>query len=214
MNGCTSPFIVVDLITISDNMATIIPTKYIDSVMMSGLAIWNLVTIAPATEVSISNFALHEKKGITRIVAILSFSSARVLVLIMAGIEHPNPMIIGMKARPVTPNFLNILSRIKATLAIYPLSSRMEKNKNNIKICGKNPKTDKTPDKIPSPINPTAQGSAPADSNPVLAKSTKASNDILKKLVNIVPIDAIPPSANNPSYGVPTKEVTSTNPMA
>jgi len=54
----------------------------------------------------------------TRIVATLSLSSARVRVLIIAGTEQPNPMIIGMKALPESPNLRNILSSMNATRAI------------------------------------------------------------------------------------------------
>ena len=80
------------------------------------------------------SLAPQEKNGITLMVAILSLSSARVLVLIMAGIEQPNPMIIGMKALPESPNLRNILSRMNATRAMYPLSSIMEKNMNSTRI--------------------------------------------------------------------------------
>ena len=75
-------------------------------------------TIAPAQAVRIGNFAPQEKKGITRTVAVLSFSSASVLVLIIAGTEQPKPMIIGMNALPERPNFLNALSRMNAIRAI------------------------------------------------------------------------------------------------
>src|SRR5699024_4519551 len=102
--------------------------------------------IPPETAVKIGNFAPQEKNGMTRIVAVLSFSSAKVRVLMVAGNEHPNPIIIGIKALPDKPNFLNILSKINATLAIYPESSKIEKNKNKIKICGTKPKTANKPD--------------------------------------------------------------------
>ena len=74
--------------------------------------------IAPAIAVKIGNLAPQLKNGITRTVAVLSFSSESVLVFIMAGTEQPKPIIIGMNALPDKPNFLKILSRIKATRAI------------------------------------------------------------------------------------------------
>ena len=115
-------------------IATIIPVKYIPKVIKSALPTPNKVTVAPAHAVKIGSFALQEKNGITLIVAVLSLSVAKVLVLVIAGIEQPKPIIIGIKALPLTPNLLKILSRIKATLAIYPLSSNIEKNKNSNKI--------------------------------------------------------------------------------
>ena len=63
-----------------------------------------------------------------------SFSSASVRVLMNAGTEHPKPIIIGMNALPERPNLLKILSRMNATRAIYPLSSRIEKNRNSKRI--------------------------------------------------------------------------------
>ena len=64
------------------------------------------------------NFAPQEKNGMTLIVAVLSLSSARVRVFIIAGMEHPKPIIIGMNALPDSPNLRNILSRMNATRAI------------------------------------------------------------------------------------------------
>ena len=90
--------------------------------------------IPPAIAVNIGNFAPQLKKGITRIVAILSFSSAKVRVFTIAGTEQPKPIIIGINALPDKPNFLKILSRIKATRAIYPLSSKMEKKRKSKRI--------------------------------------------------------------------------------
>ena len=75
-------------------------------------------TIAPATAARIGNFAPQEKKGMTRIVAVRSFSSASVLVFIIAGTEHPKPIIIGINARPESPKRRNILSIMNAIRAI------------------------------------------------------------------------------------------------
>lgn len=72
----------------------------------------------PAIAVRIGSFAPQLKNGITLIVAILSFSSASVRVLMNAGTEQPKPMIIGMNALPDKPNLLKILSRMNATRAI------------------------------------------------------------------------------------------------
>ena len=100
------------------------------------------------------NFAPHEKKGITRIVATRSFSSDSVRVFIMAGTLHPNPMIMGMNDRPDSPNRLKILSSTNAMRAIYPVSSRTENHINNISICGRKPSTANSPPSTPSATNP------------------------------------------------------------
>ena len=75
-------------------------------------------TIAPATAVRMGSFAPQEKKGITLMVAVRSFSSARVRVFIMAGTEQPKPIIMGMKALPESPKRRNTLSRMKAIRAM------------------------------------------------------------------------------------------------
>ena len=61
---------------------------------------------------------MQEKKGMTRIVWIRSFSVLRPRVLIIAGTEQPKPMIIGRKARPERPNFRKTRSKMKATRAM------------------------------------------------------------------------------------------------
>ena len=78
----------------------------------------NNSTIAPAIAVKIGSLAPQLKNGITLTVAVLSFSEAKVLVLIIAGTEQPKPIIIGINALPDKPNFLKILSKINATRAI------------------------------------------------------------------------------------------------
>ena len=55
---------------------------------------------------------------------------------------------------------------MNATRAMYPLSSKIEKNKKSNKICGKNDSTENTPPSTPSPMNPTTHSGAPAIVNP------------------------------------------------
>ena len=110
----------------------------------------------PATAVRMGSFAPQEKKGITRIVAVRSFSSARVRVFIIAGTEQPKPIIMGRKALPERPNLRNILSRINAIRAIYPESSKIEKNKKRTKMGGRKESTAPTPSIIPLLIRPIA----------------------------------------------------------
>ena len=100
------------------------------------------------------------------IVIFLSLSFSMVRDAIIPGIPHPEPINIGINDFPDKPNFLKILSMIKATLAIYPQLSRNARNKNNTNICGTNPNTAPTPATIPSNINPFNQSAQCIASNP------------------------------------------------
>ena len=91
-------------------------------------------TPTAANIVQIGALAPQLKQVIKRMVLFFSFSSSNVLVAIIAGTLHPNPVNIGIKAFPDKPNFLKALSKMKATRAIYPLSSKIAINKNSNKI--------------------------------------------------------------------------------
>ena len=80
----------------------------------------------------------------------------------MAGTEQPVPIKIGMKDFPDKPNFLKTLSRIKAILDIYPMSSRIAMNKNKAAITGKKPRTAPTPPIIPSTKRDVKNSDVPA----------------------------------------------------
>ena len=67
-----------------------------------------------------------------------------------AGTVHPKPISIGTKLLPDNPIFLKILSMIKATRAIYPVSSRIERKKNSVTITGRKLNTLPTPFAAPS----------------------------------------------------------------
>ncbi len=171
--------------------------------MISALPIPKLITIPPEIAVKIGSFAPQLKNGITLTVATLSFSSANVLVLIIAGTEQPNPIIIGINALPDSPNLLKILSKIKATLAIYPVSSKIENSISNNKICGINDSTEESPPKIPSHNNPVTHAglfeSQPA--TPSVIQVIKTSISPCK----IAPGEFMPPAPNTPSNAVPGK---------
>ena len=134
MNGGVSPRIVVFRIKSTAQTAIIIPARYIERVMTSTFPTPNTSKIPPAIAVRMGSFAPQEKKGITLIVAVLSFSSARVRVFIIAGSEQPKPIIIGINALPESPKRRKILSSTNAILAIYPVSSKIEKPKNRNSI--------------------------------------------------------------------------------
>ena len=78
----------------------------------------NLPAIQVASNAQIGALAPQEKQVINLIVLFFSLSSSNVLVAIIAGTLQPKPVNIGMKALPDKPNFLNALSKIKATRAI------------------------------------------------------------------------------------------------
>ena len=195
MNGGVFPLITVFFIIMTDTIAVIIPTKYIEYVIKSTLGNPNNSHIQPDIAIKIGSLAPHEKKGITLIVAILSSSSAKVLVLIIAGTLHPNPIIIGRNALPDKPNFLNILSRINAIRAIYPVSSNIEKNKNNNNICGTKDNTENTPARTPSTIRPLNHGLA--EESPDAASPDNQSVMQTTKFCRITPGEFIPASVQN-----------------
>ena len=66
---------------------------------------------APQTAARMGALAPQVKKGMTRLVMVRSFSSARVRVLMTAGTEQPKPMIMGMNALPESPNLRKARSK-------------------------------------------------------------------------------------------------------
>ena len=89
----------------------------------------------------------------------MSFSIVRVAMI--PGTPHPEPIRNGMKLFPERPNLRKILSMINAILAMYPQSSRSERKKNTIAICGANPIGAPRPPIIPSTTSDTSQSAAP-----------------------------------------------------
>ena len=92
--------------------------------------------------------------GVSNIVIRLSLSLGRVLVDITAGTVQPNPISIGTMLRPESPILRKSLSMKKATRAVYPLSSRIDRKKNNVMIIGRNDNTLPIPAKTPSITKP------------------------------------------------------------
>ncbi len=80
----------------------------------------------------------------------LSLRLGNVLVDITAGTVQPKPMSMETILFPESPILRKSLSIKKATLAIYPLSSRIERKKNKVTTIGRKLKTLPTPPKIPS----------------------------------------------------------------
>ena len=80
----------------------------------------------------------------------LSLRLGNVLVDMTAGTVQPKPMSIETMLFPESPILRKSLSIKKATLAMYPLSSRIERKKNNVTTIGRKLRTLPTPPKIPS----------------------------------------------------------------
>ena len=120
-----------------------------------------------------------------RIVIFLSRSDASVLVDIIAGTEQPKPISIGTKLLPERPIFLSSLSITNAILAIYPLSSRIDKKKNNTTITGRNDRTLPTPANIPSITSECTTGLIP---NAVSPASHTPVNQSIAMLVVYIPV--------------------------
>ena len=73
----------------------------------------------------------------SRIFAIsLSRFVSRVRVTIVAIVEQPNPSTIGITALPLSPIFLNMLSRSRPSLGRYPVSSIIENTRKKAPTIG------------------------------------------------------------------------------
>ena len=79
-----------------------------------------------------------------------SRSLVRVLVAMTAGTVQPKPISIGTMLLPERPILRSSLSIIKATLAMYPLSSMSDRKKKSVTIIGRKLSTLPTPVNIPS----------------------------------------------------------------
>ena len=108
-------------------------------------------------------------------VILRSLSLDRVRVAIMAGTEHPKPISIGTKLRPERPIFLRSLSITKATRAMYPVSSKIERKKNRVTITGRKVMTLPTPLQIPSTTRECTTGLIPKSVSPLSMTEISAS---------------------------------------
>ena len=70
------------------------------------------------------------------------------------GIPHPEEINNGIKLFPDNPKCLNTRSITNAIRTMYPQSSKMDRNKNKIAICGTKPSTAPKPPIIPSTTSP------------------------------------------------------------
>ena len=159
INGVT-PFCPLDFLSnTAASIATAIPMKYIPNTVNS-LFQPTLVASTAAKAYQIGLFAPQEKNGARNIVCLLSLSFSIVRVAIIPGTAQPKHIRSGINDLPDKPIFLNALSIMKATLAIYPVSSSMVKKRNNNIICGMKDSTPNTPASMPSQTTPYAQSGA------------------------------------------------------
>lgn len=81
----------------------------------------------------------------------------------MAGTPQPEPISIGMKDFPDSPNLRKARSRMKAIRAIYPQASRNARKIKKTTICGTKPRTAPTPEMIPSTTRPSSHSATPQE---------------------------------------------------
>ena len=131
---------------------------------------------APTIRAITGSLAEHGIKVDVMIVIFLSLSDSIVLDAWIPGTPHPVATMAGINDFPESPNLLKSLSMIKATLAIYPISSRILNSANNTIICGKNPNTAPTPASAPSVTRPVRTGWIFAASIPACTQGIKLSS--------------------------------------
>ena len=133
------------------------------------------------------SLAEQDINGVTSIVFRLSCSVSSALVAIIAGTVQPNPKIIGKNAFPDNPTFPMTESITYATLAIYPLSSKIANARNRIKIFGRKVKIPPTPAIMPSTNRDCSHSIVPKPSSMPAAPSETKSSPISKKPFNASP---------------------------
>ena len=106
----------------------------------------------------------------------------------MAGTEQPKPISMGTILLPDSPILRNSLSMTKAILAIYPVSSKMDRKKNNVTMVGRKLSTLPTPPQIPSITRERTTGLISATTNSLSSNATTASTPMVIKSESSAPI--------------------------
>jgi len=89
---------------------------------------------APDIKAIIGSLAPQGINVVTIMVIFLSRSFSMVREAIIPGIPQPVPIKIGINDLPESPNFLNILSIMKAIRAMYPHASKNARSKKSTSI--------------------------------------------------------------------------------
>ena len=104
------------------------------------------------------SFAVQLINGVSITVIFLSRAEGRVRLAITPGTVQPKPISIGTMLLPESPILRRSLSVTKATRAIYPLSSSIDRKKKSVTIIGTKLSMLPTPLKIPSTIRECRTG--------------------------------------------------------
>lgn len=127
-------------------------------------------------------------KGMSMMVMRRSRRDGRVLVDMTAGTEQPKPISMGTILLPERPILRRSLSMTKATLAIYPPSSRMERKKKRTIIMGMKLKTLPTPVKMPSTRRDFTAPFTPAAVRALSTSSVRASMPLARRSCRKAPM--------------------------
>ena len=141
--------------------------------------------------------------GVRRIVILRSRSDGSVRLAMTPGTVQPKPISIGTILLPERPILRRSLSMTKATLAIYPLSSRIDRKKNSVTIIGRKASTLPTPLKIPSITSECTTGLIPYAVSAISVISVKAPMPMSRSFESHEPIT--PNVSQNTSPIIPTK---------
>ena len=132
-------------------------------------------------------------------VILLSLSFSMVLVAMIPGTPHPVPTRIGMKDFPERPKNLNTRSMTKAALAMYPMSSSMQRTRNSTSIWGRNPMTAPTPPMKALLISPVSSSLTPLSAHHSSTEVPIGSSMYpLRRSVRYVPIPVKSPNPMTP----------------
>ena len=149
-----------------------IPMKYISGAINE--LSWYPATspeITPPIRAITGSLAPHGIKVAVIIVRRLSLSCSIVLEAMIPGIPQPDEIRSGIKLFPESPKCLNTRSMTNAIRTMYPQSSRIDKKRNRIAICGTKPRTAPRPPMIPSTTSPITMSPAPIAESALVAAS-------------------------------------------
>ena len=121
--------------------ATAIPKKYIDRTTI----VLELTKNAPQIVEYNGSFALQDRYGVKIAVFILLFLSSKFLLVNDAVVAQPKLISKVNTLLPLNPSLEKKSSKVKASLDIYPVCSKISKNINKSTTCGKKFITETTP---------------------------------------------------------------------
>ena len=138
MNGDGSPFKKVFERSFDIINVVIIPSRIMDvknSELINGFALLKIKNMV-IMDINIGNLPLQGIKLLVKIAISLSLLESIILAPITPTALQPKFIIMVRACLPQEAHFLNILSRLKATLGKYPKSSKSVNSGKNIAIGG------------------------------------------------------------------------------